>query len=78
MGYTQTVVLERPNYITAIVGFDSVGERLIYDYDKMVEYLEETENMDTETANDFVSNDTMRALPYMGEKRPIILEEIDF
>ena len=78
MGYTQTVVFERPNYITAIVGFDSVGERLIYDYDKMVEYLEENENMDTETANDFVSNDTMRALPYMGEKRPIILEEIDF
>lgn len=75
-GYEDAIVLERPDYVDAVVGTSSDG-RVIYDYEKMLDYLVEHEGMRYEEAADFLSYDTMRALPYMGEKAPIILEKID-
>lgn len=38
MGYEDAVILENPDYDSAIVGVSESG-RVIYDYDKMVEWL---------------------------------------
>ena len=41
MGYEDAVILENPDYDSAIIGVSESG-RVIYDYDKMVEWLMET------------------------------------
>ncbi len=74
--YEDTVVLESPDYLSAIVGISDDG-RLIYDYEKMVEHLVATDAMDYEEACEFIDFNTIGALPYMGEKRPVIMNKIE-
>ena len=74
--YEDTVVLENPDYLSAIVGVSDDG-RLIYDYEKMAEHLMATDGMDYEEACEFIDFNTIGALPYMGEKRPIIMNKMD-
>lgn len=74
--YEDTVVLENPDYLSAIVGVSDDG-RLIYDYEKMVEHLITTDGMDYEEACEFIDFNTIGALPYMGEKRPVILTKVE-
>jgi transcriptional regulator with XRE-family HTH domain len=74
--YEDTVVLENPDYLSAIVGVSDDG-RLIYDYEKMAEHLMATDGMDYEEACEFIDVNTIGAMPYMGEKRPVIMNRID-
>ena len=74
-GHEDAVVLESPDYLSAIVGVSDDG-RVIYDYEKMARCLMETDGMDYEEATEFIDFNTLGALPYMGEKRPIILNEL--
>ncbi len=74
--YEDTVVLENPDYLSAIVGVSDDG-RLIYDYEKMAEHLMATDGMDYEEACEFIDFNTIGALPYMGEKRPVILTKVE-
>lgn len=64
---TCTIVLENPDYVTAIIGYTDEGS-LVYDYDLMVKYLVDNEDMSEEDACDFISYNTMRAIPYMSSK----------
>lgn len=75
-GYEETIILESPDYLSAIVGI-SDDARIIYDYEKMVKFLMISEGMDYEEAIEFIDFNTLGALPYMGEKRPIILNRIE-
>lgn len=74
--HEDTVVLESPDYLSAIVGISEEG-RLIYSYDKMVEHLMTAENMDAEEAMEFIDYNTIRALPYAGKMAPIVLYDIE-
>lgn len=74
--YEETVVLESPDYLSAIEGVSEDG-RLIYSYDKMVKHLMQVENMSCEDAMEFIDYNTIRALPYAGEKAPIISYSIE-
>ena len=65
MGYEDVVILEDPDYDSAIIGVSESG-RVIYDYDKMVEWLMETDGMSQEDAVDFIDYNTIRALPYFA------------
>ena len=67
-----TILFRNPDYSTAIVGV-SEDYKVIYDYNKMLDYLVENENMTYEDAADFVSYDTIRALNYISGNRPIIM-----
>lgn len=71
-GYEDSVVFENPDYITAVIGVSQDGQ-VIYEYEKMVEYLIETDGITEEEAIEFIDYNTIRALPYMGDKQPIIL-----
>ena len=71
LGYETTVVFENPDYLSAVMGITTDG-RLIYDYSKMIKELE-SEEMTEEEAVDFIDSNTLRVLPYCGEKAPVVL-----
>ena len=72
MGYVDSVVFTNPDYDDAIVGI-SHDDRVIYDYDKMIEHLMAYEAMTDEEAADFISYNTIRSIPYVGENAPIVM-----
>lgn len=71
-GADDALVFESPSYDNAFIGISSDG-RAIYDYDLMVECLVAEDGMDMEEAMEFIDYNTIRALPYGGDKAPIVL-----
>ena len=65
-----------PDYLSAIIGMSQDG-RLVYDYDKMVEYLMEKEKWSEEDAMDFIDCNAIPTIPYMGEKHPVVVYGIE-
>jgi hypothetical protein len=76
LDYESLVVFDNPDYDDAIIGV-SHDDRVIYDYDKMIEHLVNKEGMSIEDAADFISYNTIRALSYMGEDVPIVMFGIE-
>lgn len=74
--FTDTVVLESPSYVNAIIGISNDG-RLIYHRERMVQYLRKQFGMTRTDAEEFIDFNTVGALPNMGDKAPIIMEELD-
>lgn len=72
-GLWDTVVLESPSYISAVVGISTDG-RLIYRRDLMVKHLCKKDGMSELDAEEFIDFNTVGALPNMGGKAPIIME----
>lgn len=75
LGHEDSVVLESPDYLSAVAGVSEDG-RVIYSYPRMLEHLVLNDGMTYEEAAEFIDYNTIRSLPYMGEKAPIILNEI--
>ena len=68
-----TVIFSNPSYKTALIGVSSDGQA-VYDYNKMVDFLVANGDDITEgEAIEFVDYNTIRSLPYMGEKHPIVM-----
>lgn len=65
------VIFENPSYESALIGV-TTDYRAVYDYDLMVASLVEEDGMTGEEAEDFISYNTVRALPYMNNA-PIIM-----
>ena len=74
-GYEDAIVLESPTYRNAVLGISEDG-RVIYSERIIIEDMIIDEGMDIEDAYDNFSYNLLRALPYMGEKTPIILHDI--
>lgn len=74
LGYENTVVLENPSYLNAIIGISDEGA-LCYSYEKMIECLMEEDKMEYEDAMEFIDYNTIRALPYASSMgtRPVVL-----
>ena len=75
-GYEDVIYLINYSYDDALIGV-SDDNRAVYDYEKMVEWLVETEGFTREEAIEWIDYNTIRALPYMGEKAPIIMHPIE-
>ena len=71
-GYEDLIVFDNPDYDGAIIGV-SHDDRVIYDYDKMIEHLMEKEDMNCDEAADFISYNTIRSLAYMQNDAPIVM-----
>lgn len=91
------VIILEPSevYSKAVIGVSEDHDHLIYDYEKMIEslfesikedeaYLEEDgidEDLAWQDATDWIECNTIRSIPYLGDKAPIIHynkeEEID-
>ena len=77
LGYEEAVIFDNPDYDAAIIGISS-DDRVIYDYDLMIECLMLDEGMSMEDAIDFIDYNTLRALPYAGTDGPIVMYRLDF
>lgn len=66
------IVFDNMSYDGSIVGVTTDG-RVVYDYDKMIEELMEDEGWSYNEAVDWIEFNTIRSLPYAGEKAPIIM-----
>lgn len=68
---TDEEVIIFDNYVPAFIGL-SDDYRAVYDFELMVEYLEDAETSRTD-AIEWIEYNTIRSLPYYGDKAPIIL-----
>lgn len=57
-----------------IIGFDISAEKVVYNYDKMVNTLIERDKMSEEEAMEYIDYNILGA--YVGEKTPIIIHPI--
>lgn len=60
-------------YVDAIVGVTYDSNHVIYDVDKFINLMVVQDGMTYEEAEDWVSYNTARAIPYMGECAPILM-----
>lgn len=63
-------------YKDAIVGLSNDDNHVIYSYNKFRDCLVK-EGMTQEEAEDWISYNTLRALPYMGEYAPILMYDLE-
>lgn len=63
-----------PDYISAVIGI-STDDRVVYSYEKMVEFLMNSDGIAYEDAEEFIEYNTIRTIPYMGKNSPIIVKE---
>ncbi|WP_407453523.1 hypothetical protein [Methanobrevibacter sp.] len=71
-----SLVFDNYSYDTAIIGVTLDG-RAIYCYGKMVTELMQEEDMSYEEACEWIDYNTIRALPYAGEKAPVIMYSME-
>lgn len=66
------LVFDNASYDNSIVGV-TTDNRVVYDYNKMIVELMEDEGWSYDEAIDWIEYNTIRSLPYAGEKAPIIM-----
>jgi hypothetical protein len=71
-GFEDVTILENYSYDDALIGVTEDG-RAVCDYEKMVAWLVETEDFTELEAVEWIDYNTIRALPYMGDKAPLIM-----
>lgn len=69
---TSVVLFDSPDYDDAFVGL-TMDDRAVYDYDKMIESLIKNDKMTYEEAAEFIDYNTVRSLPYIGDRGPVII-----
>lgn len=75
-GYEDVVIFENYSYDDALIGVTEDG-RAVYDFDKMVAWLMETEGFTAEEAIEWIEYNTIRAMAYMGDDAPIIMYPLE-
>lgn len=69
---SDAIVFDNHAYDNSIIGITLDG-RAIYDFDKMVKELMEDEKWEEIDAVEWITYNTMRSLPYAGDKRPLVV-----
>ena len=75
-GYDDVTYLVNYSYDDALIGVTENG-RAVYDFDKMVEWLMNEEGWSEEESIEWIEFNTLRALPYMGDRAPIIMYPLE-
>lgn len=74
-GYEDVIIFSGDSYDDALIGVSEDG-RAIYDFDLMVEWLMNQDGMEEEDAIEWIEYNTIRSLPYVGEKAPIVMYRV--
>ena len=74
-GYEDVVILKDFDYDDALIGVTEDG-RAVYDFDLMVAWLMDTEGWSMEDSIEWIDYNTLRAIPYFGDKAPIIMYRV--
>lgn len=72
IGREDSVVFDNPEYDDAIIGVTEEGN-VVYDYEKMIDILAERDEMSRLEAAEFIDFNTVRAIPYAPDPKPIIM-----
>ena len=81
-GYDGVKFLTNYSYDDALIGVTDDG-RAVYDYERMVEWLigaraiRASDFTLSEDAAEWVCYNTLRAIPYMGEDAPIVINRLE-
>lgn len=75
-GLDDVLLFDSPSYDDALIGVTEDG-RAVYDFEKMVAWLVENDGMDDLEAVEWVEYNAVRALPYEGDRAPIIVYPIE-
>ena len=70
-GYEDVIVFRNPDYTNSLIGITDKYQA-VYDYNLMIEWLMEHEDMDFEESADFISYNSSF---YFGEHYPVIYYE---
>ena len=68
------IILEGDEFADGFIGL-STDNRAVYAYDKLVDSLSRFNNWSTDEAIDWLEYNTIRSLPYLGDKSPIVIHE---
>ena len=71
-----SIVLNDSSFDKSIIGVTANGN-VVYDFDKMVEEYMEDNQCSAEEAMDWITYNTMRAIPYFPEPKPIIIYPLE-
>ena len=63
----ESILLKNYSYDSAIIGATKEGS-VLYDYDLMIQWLQETEDFSYDDAVEWIEYNTIRALPYFQSK----------
>jgi hypothetical protein len=74
-GYDDDVMLFRNEYDDAVIGM-TTDDRVVYDFDLMVESAMKNQNCDYEEAVSWVEHNALGAIPYMGDASPVVLNRL--
>jgi hypothetical protein len=74
-GYEGVKFLTDFSYDTALIGVTD-DNRAVYDYELMVEWLVKNEGWSYEDSAEWVSYNTLRAIPYLGPDAPIVINRL--
>ena len=74
-GYEGVIIFKDESYDDALIGV-SHDDRAIYSFEKMVEWLCNRDGMTREDAIEWIEYNTLRAIPYFGEKAPIVMYDL--
>ena len=75
MGYEDTIIFENESYDDALIGISHDG-RAIYSFEKMVEWLINRDGITETEAIEWIEFNTIRAIPYAGDKAPIVMYDL--
>lgn len=70
----QIIILEGDEFANGFIGL-STDNRAVYAYDKLIDSLSRSNNWSTDEAIEWLEYNTIRSLPYLGDKAPIIIHE---
>lgn len=75
-GYEDVQLFDGYEYDDALIGVTSDG-RAVYDFNMMVDWLMREEGWSDIDAIEWIEYNTIRALPYMGAKAPIVIYSLE-
>ena len=70
----QASIFVNPDFDNAIIGI-TTDDRVVYDYDLMIESLAKKDNMSLDEAQEFIDYNTVRTLPYMPNAPVIMIKQ---
>ena len=74
-GFEDVLLFSNPSYDDALIGV-TTDNRAVYEYNAMVDWLIENDDMSYEDAVEWIDYNTLRALPYYGGAAPIVIFEV--
>lgn len=74
--FEDVLLLDNFSYDSALIGV-STDNRAVYDYNKMIEWLVDTEKFTEEEAIEWIDYNTLRTLPYYQDAPIIMFPLID-